>query len=150
MKTQRRSNAIKLAGKEISVLSSGSDKTDSSIKEIKQASMKSKDVTMELEGFSTKYTDVSHEKEGELMIMLKPTDIEMQFDNDSIFTIDCSMGSEDVSVQSRVVSEYGRDIIDNLKKSESTMIGNFDRHEIKSSHRKQMIVWMEEVLRIFC
>ena len=150
MKTQRRSNAIKHAGKEISILSNGSDKTDSSVKEIKLTNMKSKDVTMELDGFSTKYTAVSQDKEGELTIMLKQTDIEMQFDNDSIFTNDSIMSCDDVSVHSQVVNEYGRDIIDNLKKSESTMIGNLDRHEIKSSHRKQMVVWMEEVLRIFC
>lgn len=150
MKTQRRSNAIKHAGKEISVLSNGSDKTESSAKESKLLHIKSKDVAMDLEGFSTKYTSASQEKESELTIMLKATDIEMQFEEDSLFTADSFMSCDDESVQSQVVSEYGRDIINNLKKSESTMIGNLDKHEIKSSHRKQMVVWMEEVLRIFC
>lgn len=71
----------------------------------------------------------------------------MQLEVDSLFTTD-STTQEDASVQAQVVSEYGRDIIRNMKSSQTKMTGNFERHEIKGSHRKQMVIWIEEVFKI--
>lgn len=107
------------------------------------------DVSMKLCGFSAQLTVGTFNREDEEPVALKSTDIEMQLEFDSDFSGDATMAAEDESLHSKVVSEYGRDIIANLKKSESIMIGNLDKHEIKGSHRKQMVVWMEEVLRIF-
>lgn len=149
MKTTRRTNAIQHAGKAISVYSNGSDRTDSSDKEGRGGHKTLRVGDKRLNTASTMYTEISVKRVVEKQCSTLETDLEMELEPDTGFSFDSIMTPEDLSVHAKVLNEYGRDIIDNLKKSETTMIGNLDKHEIKGSHRKQMVVWMEEVLRIF-
>lgn len=68
---------------------------------------------------------------------------------DTTTSFDSPMKEEEETLHSKITKEYGRKIIDNLKKKQIKLNGNFENNEIKSSHRKQMVVWMEEVLTIF-
>jgi hypothetical protein len=146
MKTTRRPNTIQNAGKAISVHSNGSEMTDSSEKENalfnKTTKLQNK---VRIETMSTEFSDVTTMQKTSTY----SKEVEMELDLEAVFTLDSTMSVDQESVHSKVVSEYGRDIIDNKKKRETIMIGNLDRHEIKSQHRKQMVIWMEEVLRIF-
>eukprot|EP00344_Euplotes_crassus_P008112 CAMPEP_0196998682 /NCGR_PEP_ID=MMETSP1380-20130617/4013_1 /TAXON_ID=5936 /ORGANISM="Euplotes crassus, Strain CT5" /LENGTH=333 /DNA_ID=CAMNT_0042415345 /DNA_START=73 /DNA_END=1074 /DNA_ORIENTATION=+ len=74
-------------------------------------------------------------------------DVEMEIDTAN--SSDSPMEAEEESVHSKVVSTYGIKLLHNLKKKQVKLTGDFSRHEIKNSHRKQMIVWMDEVLAIF-
>lgn len=74
-------------------------------------------------------------------------DVKMELNTTTSF--DSPMKVERESVHEKVVKEFGRRIIDNLKKKQIILTGDFEKNEIKSSHRKQMVVWIEEVLRIF-
>lgn len=74
-------------------------------------------------------------------------DVEMELDTATSF--DSPMEAEYESVQAKVVDAYGAKLLQNLKAKETILTGEFEKHEIKNSHRKQMIVWMEEVLTIF-
>lgn len=76
-------------------------------------------------------------------------DVEMELEKATGFSFECDMPSSEIGIHKKVVLEYGRKIINNLKSSEIALTGNLDKHEIKGSHRKQMVVWIEEVLRIF-
>lgn len=48
-----------------------------------------------------------------------------------------------------IVAEYGDSILRNLLKQEASNQNGLERHEIKGKHRKQMVEWMKEVLRVF-
>lgn len=75
------------------------------------------------------------------------SDVEMSTEtasnSDQAMEVDCEQ------LHAKVTAQYGSKILNNLLKRQVKLSGNFDRHEIKSSHRKQMVVWMEEVLKIF-
>lgn len=141
MNTTRRTNIMQNVGKTITLYSNGSDCTESSEKENKTSRHFKRSGDLRTATLSTKYTDVTTNR--------KPVDVEMQFEAETGFSLDSSMSHDDQNVHSKVVSEYSRDIINNMKRSEFTMVGNLDKHEIKSSHRRQMVIWIEEVLRIF-
>lgn len=149
MKTTRRITSIQHAGKEICVYSNGSDCTDSSEKEKKASTKTSRGNKWDLGTISTKFTEVATKTLVKNQVSPTQNDIEMEPEKETGFSFDSIMSTEEMTTHEKVISEYGRDIIDNLKKSEITMIGNLDKHEIKGSHRKQMVVWMEEVLSIF-
>lgn len=117
-----------------------------------------------LETTSTAFSDSDKYSSNERLdrkvenIMVSPTDqpfmtlntsqdVEMEFDSDHSF--DSPMGLEDESVNSKVVSTYGAKLLQNLINKQTKLSGDFGKHEIKSSHRKQMIIWMDEVLTIF-
>lgn len=146
MKALRKSSILKNAGDLITHSSNESKKTNSSDNDRMKISTKWKDLIKDLDGISSKLTKASI-KNDEVPTFGTSSDVEMQLEVNSIFTTD-SISQEDVSVHSQIISEYGRDIIRNMKISESKMTGNLEKHEIKGSHRKQMVVWIEEVLKI--
>lgn len=80
---------------------------------------------------------------------IRTIDVDICADFDTIFSIDSPTIQTTFDVHSRVLSEYGRDIIKNLKLKETALGSPLSQHEIKPSHRKQMVVWMEEVFRTF-
>lgn len=149
MKTTRRARVIQNVGKAISSNSANSkvNNGDSEAQGFLGKSLKARD--MEMEALSTKFTDVTSVKEGRSQSSPSSTDIEMDMDVDTGFSFDSIMASESESTHSKVLKEYGSELVSNLKKREFTMSGDLENHEIKGTHRKQMVVWMEEVLRIF-
>jgi hypothetical protein len=92
---------------------------------------------------STENTQAPHQ------VSPRDVDMEVEVEEEINFSLDSPMLTDEESVHSKIVSEYGRQVIDNFKKKEVVMTGELLNHEIKGTHRKQMIVWMEEVLRIF-
>lgn len=145
MKTQRAGNVIQIAGKQICEYSNGSVRTDSSEKAHSKKDAKKSDMDIDIEAITTKFTTLTS---GE-SVKNKSLDIEMELEHSTGFSFDSEMTSADHTVHSKFVKLYGNQIIKNLKQKEMVLNGNLDKHEIKSSHRKQMVVWMEEVLRIF-
>ena len=146
MFAHRKSTVLKNAGNKITLTSNGSDFTDSSDNNIKNHNKNSWDLIKDLKGVSFNKTKESM-KSDEVLNTADSSDIDMQTEVNSIMTAGMTIQS-DRSVHTQVVSEYGRDIIRNMKISEIKMTGNLDRHEIKGSHRKQMVVWIDEVLTI--
>lgn len=146
MKTTRRPKTIQNAGKAISLRSNGSEMTDSSEKgsALLQKTLKPGN-KIRIETISTDFSDVTTMQKASTYTK----EVEMELDLEAAFTLDSIMSADEETVHSKVLSEYGKEIIDSKKKSETIMVGNLDRHEIKSTHRKQMVIWMEEVLRIF-
>jgi len=149
MKTNRRTTVISTAGKKISVHSNSSEYTASSEKENKRRGQSSRKTGIELVTLSTQFSDNGPVKFNKNLVSQTITDSEMETEMETGFSFDSLMTDEDQTLHTKVVNDYGKDIISNLKKKETSMIGNFDKHEIKSSHRKQMIVWVAEVLTIF-
>lgn len=149
MKTQRISNTMKTAGKAIATFSNASDKTDSSEKPAPVLGGTKLFKDTEVSDLTAQLQHMEYTQTSEEQVPLKVTDTDMQSEFDTVFSFDTIMTNDDQNLHSKVVSDYGREIIANLKKNEFTMKGDLDRHEIKSNHRKQMVVWMEEVLRIF-
>jgi len=147
MKTTRRTNTIKNAGKAISIYSNGSERTDSSDKENSAFNKYNKASELRLETVSTQFSEIDNQKNSKNQVFADSSDVHMSIDIESAF--DTLMSECEETVHQKVVSEHGRAIISNLKKSETTMVGDLERHEIKSTHRHQMVVWMEEVLKIF-
>lgn len=149
MKNQSRKTAIQQVGMAITTYSNGSDKTDSSEKPHNCLSKSKMTIDEELEILNSKIGQIPYSQPEEEQVPLRKTDVEMQLDIDTVFSFDSIMSQDDQSVHSKVVSEYGKTIIDNLKAKEFTMKGKLDKHEIKGSHRKQMVAWMSEVMEIF-
>jgi hypothetical protein len=148
MKTQRALNAIKNAGKAICLSSNASDRTDSSEKGPSAKTNLKVDMEVDIEAMTTQFTNMTS---GETQVgnAFKHSDVDMEFEKSTGFSFDSEMADLDQTMHSKVVSEYCRAIVNNLKTKETTMNGNLDKHEIQGSHRKQMVVWMEEVLSIF-
>lgn len=46
-------------------------------------------------------------------------------------------------------NEYGESILSSLRKNEVDNSGGLEKHEIKGKHRKQMVEWMRDVLKVF-
>jgi hypothetical protein len=145
----RKITTIQTGDKAITLNHSKTEITDSLDIEIMATRRSKFAVNENLETVSTSYSDRTT-KSG-LNSNTSPMHKDMEVDRElsTGFSIDSTMKVQKDSVQSKVVSEYGRDIINNMKKKEMTMVGNLEIHEIKGSHRKQMVVWMEEVLKIF-
>mmetsp|Transcript_17565 Transcript_17565/g.19764 ORF Transcript_17565/g.19764 Transcript_17565/m.19764 type:complete len:169 (+) Transcript_17565:29-535(+) len=139
----RRPNTIQNAGKAIVIYSNESDYTNSSEKE-NNSTQYSKNIFKTTTGsISTKHSI----KEHQVSLLQTGTDSEMELDTDT--SLDFPMEEEPESLHLKAVLEYGNTIVENLKKKQIRMTGDFERHEIKNSHRKQMVVWMDEVLHIF-
>ena len=146
MLSQRKSVDLMNSEIKITLTSNGSDSTDCSESNIKHKNRSSKNVIKDLKEISFKKSKYVNKYDEETNTEASP-DIETRANTNSMKTIDL-MVQDDHSVHSYVISEYGRDIIRNMKISETKMTGNLDKHEIKSTHRKQMVVWIDVVFTI--
>lgn len=145
----RRPNAIQTAGKAITLNKSQNEITDSLDIEI-ISTRRSKFLKSEnLETVSTQYSEMTTKSGEENQTSPMQKDMEVENELSTAFSLDTPMKDQETTVHSKIVSEYGREIINNMKKKELSMTGILDEHEIKGSHRKQMVVWMQEVLIIF-
>lgn len=148
MQTQRKNKITKNTKKGLCDDSNGSRCTNASIKESSQVDSSDEKVTLDIEVITTKTTNFSIGEKSNSN-SLDEKDVEMEVENETGFSFDSEMETSFSSVHSKVSKDYSRAIVDNLKKNQTSVNGNVGKHEIQGSHRKQMIVWMEEVLRIF-
>ena len=138
-----------MSNKAVILFSDESDYTNSSDKKAINKETSKNIFKQPNDTVSTQFTDFENNQKGETKVspLTMGDDIEMELETDT--SLDSPMEEEAEDLHSKVVREYGSKIIDNLKKKQIKMTGDFERHEIKNSHRKQMIVWMDEVLEIF-